>query len=160
MNNPNFPGQDAVEIVLEKFGLIATVRQLPSYRDQNFLVKEKTGKQFVLKITNAEEQKEELDFQNEVLGFLAKSDPPIVCPQIIPTISGEKITAVTSMDGLSHYVRLLTYLPGDRLVDIKRHSPELLSSLGRYLGHMDRALTKFSHPAMNRNLPWNMKQAD
>jgi len=159
MANPNFSERDAVKIVREKFDLVATVRQLPSYHDQNFLVKEKTGKQFVLKITNAEEQKEELAFQNEVMGFLAKSDPPIICPQIISTISGEQMTAMTSMDGLTHYVRLLTYLPGNRLVDIKRHSPELLSSLGRYLGTMDKTLTEFSHPAMNRDLNWDMKHA-
>jgi len=159
MNNPNFSEQDVANIAREEYNLTITVRQLPSYSDQNFLVKEKNGTKFVLKITNAEEQKEELDFQNEVMGFLAKRDPPIVCPQIIPTISGEQITTTTSTDGLTYRVRLLTYLPGDRLVDIKRHSPELLSSLGRYLGNMDKTLTEFSHPAMNRNLNWDMKHA-
>ncbi len=159
MNNPNFPERDAVKIVREKFDLVATVRQLPSERDQNFLVKEKTGRQFVLKIANAEEQKDVLDFQNKVMGCLAKSDPPIVCPQIVPSISGEQITTVSGADGFPHYVRLIAYIPGQRLVDIKRHSPELLSSIGRYLGNLDKALTEFSHPAMNRNLIWDMKHA-
>ncbi|MCH6558803.1 aminotransferase class III-fold pyridoxal phosphate-dependent enzyme [candidate division KSB1 bacterium] len=159
MNNPNFSERDAVKIVREKFDLVATVSQLPSELDQNFLVKDKTGRKFVLKIGNAEEQKETLDFQNKVMEFLAKNNPPIVCPQIVPSISGEKITTVSGADGFPHYVRLVAYIPGQRLVDIKRHSPELLSSIGRYLGNLDKALTEFSHPAMNRKLIWDIKHA-
>ncbi|MCH8955851.1 aminotransferase class III-fold pyridoxal phosphate-dependent enzyme [candidate division KSB1 bacterium] len=159
MANPNFSERDAVKIVREKFDLVATVSQLPSELDQNFLVKDKTGRKFVLKIGNAEEQKETLDFQNKVMEFLAKNNPPIVCPQIVPSISGEKITTVSGADGFPHYVRLLAYIPGQRLVDIKRHSPELLSSIGRYLGNLDKALTEFSHPAMNRKLIWDIKHA-
>ena len=49
-------------------------------------------------------------------------------------------------------MRLLTYLPGVPLADVKPHTADLLAQIGRFLAQMDRSLLDFSHPAMRRDL--------
>ncbi len=53
-------------------------------------------------------------------------------------------------------VRMLSWVPGRVLADVKPHSRALLVSLGRALGEMDRAFEGFAHPAMNRPLQWDL----
>ena len=55
--------------------------------------------------------------------------------------------------------RLLTWVPGTQLCQVRPQSPELLQSLGSFLGGMDRALEDFSHPAQDRELKWDLRRA-
>ena len=56
----------------------------------------------------------------------------------------------------THFVRLLTWVPGVPLALVKPHSEALLVSLGRAVGEMDRAFEGFEHPAMHRPFPWDL----
>ena len=53
-------------------------------------------------------------------------------------------------------MRLVHYLPGVPLAEIKPQSTELLRDLGRKLGQLDRALTDFDHPAVHRDFHWDL----
>jgi 4-aminobutyrate aminotransferase-like enzyme/Ser/Thr protein kinase RdoA (MazF antagonist) len=155
---PKFtPGQ--VGALAEKlYGLSGSARELPSERDQNFHFLEKSGRQFVLKVSSAGESRDVLEFQNAALEHLAKGAPDYGWPQILTTLNGEKIAWISS-PGAGHFVRLLSYLPGRFLALVKPHRSGLLRSLGVFLGTMDKALSSFTHPAMNRDLKWNMNLA-
>ncbi|HLM80143.1 MAG TPA: phosphotransferase [Terriglobales bacterium] len=63
-------------------------------------------------------------------------------------------------NGDERFVRLLSFLPGSVLADVRPHTPELLRSLGRLLGRIDHALQDFSHPATTRALKWDLAQAE
>jgi Ser/Thr protein kinase RdoA (MazF antagonist) len=66
---------------------------------------------------------------------------------------------VQTADGAGRIVWLLSFLPGVALAEVQPHPPELLESLGRFLGEMDAALVDFSHPAANRILKWDLSRS-
>jgi len=55
-----------------------------------------------------------------------------------------------------HFVRLVTYLPGVPLAEIKPHTPGLLHDLGQKLGQLSRALADFDHPSVHRDFHWDL----
>ncbi len=112
----------------------------------------------MLKVSSSAERLEVLEFQNAALEHLAREAPGFVWPQVLPTLDGEKIARAGSL-AAGHFVRLLSYLPGRFLALVKPHRSELLRSLGVFLGTMDKALSSFTYPAVDRDLKWNMNLA-
>ena len=152
---PRFTAGDAARLAEQLFGVRGRAEVLPSERDQNFLVwaDQEVRPTGVLKIANAGEQREVLEYQNEVIRRLAER-----CPELrFPRIPGE-IARVQS-GGAAYFARLLSWVPGECLANIAPHSDEVLSSLGRALGQIDRALEGFSHPAAHRDLHWDIRHA-
>ncbi len=135
---PAFSLDDAVQLAQTLYNLNVSAKSLPSERDQNFLLQTEAGKRFVLKIANGTEKRAMLEAQNQVMGYLAKHIS--FCPHIVQTANGEEITIVKSQDGKTHFIRLVTYLPGTPLGNVKRHSNELLYDLGYKIGQLTNAL--------------------
>ncbi|MCX6046865.1 MAG: aminotransferase class III-fold pyridoxal phosphate-dependent enzyme [Chloroflexi bacterium] len=156
---PCLTTQAVIHLAQTLYGVTATAQELPSERDQNFHLKDATGQAFVLKVSGTAEQRAVLDFQNQAITHLADHAPDLPCPRICKTVDGEEITRVDGDSGTTHFVRLLTYLPGKPLALVKPQATELLQSLGSYLGQMDKALATFDHPATHRDLHWDVKQA-
>src|SRR5450755_3462629 len=149
---------DAVAIAYDLYGLEASASPLPGEKDLNFLLTTSAGSQHVLKIANAGEPREILELQNATLEHLAAAGIQQV-QQVIPSLNGKPIRTVTSPTGTTHFVRLLTFMPGTIWAQANPHSPEMLASLGRLLASVDRALAGFDHPAAHRLLKWDLAQA-
>jgi 4-aminobutyrate aminotransferase-like enzyme/Ser/Thr protein kinase RdoA (MazF antagonist) len=156
---PRFSVGKAKILAHEIFSLKGNVTSIPSERDQNFRIRT-AEKTCVLKIANATEDPDVLDFQNQALDHLARNTEPALWPAVCPAGSGEKMVQVKSRGGALHWVRLLTWLPGVPLAQATPHTTELLQDLGRFLGETDRALASFSHPAMGRELYWDLQRAE
>ncbi len=156
---PDFSGQDACRLAWQWYGLRASARPLPGERDRNFYLKADAGQEFVLKIANAAESKENLVLQNELLARLAERLASVATPRVIAAASGETLVTIEAGDGAPHLMRLLTYLPGKVWADVRPHTPDLLRSLGRGLAHMDAALQDFQSPAAAGDFKWNLAQA-
>lgn len=150
---PVFGLKDAAQFAKELYDLSGTLIVLPSERDQNFLVNTDSGERYVLKIANATEEQAVLDAQNQMMAHTAGSGN--LFPKLIVSVRGENIETVSGRDGRTHFVRLVTYLNGTPLGNVKRHSPELMFDLGRKLGELDNALQGFDHPALHRNFHWD-----
>ena len=74
---PQFTAVDAIQIAAEKYGrTVIEARQLPSERDQNFLLREASGVATVIKIAGAAEEGDILDLQNKVMEHLIAGDQP------------------------------------------------------------------------------------
>ncbi|MCU1267238.1 MAG: aminotransferase class III-fold pyridoxal phosphate-dependent enzyme [Acidobacteria bacterium] len=140
------------------YGIRATATPLPGERDQNFLLSVSPAKKYVLKIANALEERALLEAQNQVMSYLETRLS--FCPRISPNLSGESLSEVESANGSVNFVRLVTYLPGVPLAEVKPHSPSLLQSLGERLGQLDRELAAFDHPALHRNFHWDLANAE
>jgi Ser/Thr protein kinase RdoA (MazF antagonist)/murein DD-endopeptidase MepM/ murein hydrolase activator NlpD len=151
---PAFNVEDAIDFAQRYYALQVQATPLPSERDQNFLLRAEDGEQFVLKIANATEERAMLEAQNHVMRHLEKTIQ--FCPRVIPGVSGEEIVAVKSSSGEAHFLRLVTYLIGTPLGNVKRHSPELLQDLGFKLGQVTWALQSFDHPAFHRVFYWDL----
>ncbi|HEX6719057.1 MAG TPA: phosphotransferase [Pyrinomonadaceae bacterium] len=137
------------KLAFEFFGIEGSAQQLPSERDQNFLITARSGDKFVLKIANARESLAFLEAQNAVLKHLAQRVS--FCQSLLRTTSEREIV---EFEG--HYVRLVTYLPGVPLAEVKPHTPDLLRDLGRKLGQLAPALADFDHPAVHRDFHWDL----
>lgn len=159
-NRPRFKTEEAIALAEEIYGIEARAIELPSERDQNFhLQLPGRGEEYVLKISSAAEREDVLEFQNLAISYLGQNVPEFIWPRIQKSQQGEDIISVTHRSGTRHLVRLLTYLPGRFLAQAQPHSPELLRSLGCFLGRMDRALASFPYPAIKRELKWDMEKA-
>jgi Ser/Thr protein kinase RdoA (MazF antagonist) len=146
---PAFDMDAAAAIACEHFGIRARAQALPSERDQNFLLTNQAGEKFVLKIANALESREFLEAQNSILKYLERRVS--ICQKLLPAASGEEIVSVKS-----HFVRLVHYLPGVPLAEIRPHSSGLLHDLGRKLGQLAQALADFDHTAVHRDFHWDL----
>jgi Ser/Thr protein kinase RdoA (MazF antagonist) len=130
-----------VDKLLEQF---ETARRLPSERDKNYLLTDKSGQQFVFKIANPSESRSFLEAQDAVLSYLSERVP--FCQRVIKEVA--------EFEG--HWARLVTYIPGVPLAEINPHTPGLLQDLGRKLGQLSRALADFDHPAVHRDFYWDL----
>ncbi len=155
---PQFDVADAVGFARDLYDLTTTARELPSERDQNFHLTGDGGVEYVLKISGSAEPSNVLDLQNRALEWIAAHGTDVRAPRLVATSSGEPMRAVKA-NGLTHWVRLLTYLPGRVLADVRPHDDQLLREIGRSLGGLDRALEEFSHAAAGRELYWDLTRA-
>ena len=156
---PSFTPAAAQALVAERYGWAPTaLKPLQSFQDQNFRVTDPAGRRFVLKIANAQETFDTLDLQNQAMRHLAAKDPAFPTPRVVPTLAGEAITTA-DYAGARHFVRLLTYLEGQTLVETPACPPGLLDDLGDVVGRLTAHLADFDHPAGERVIQWDLRRA-
>lgn len=98
---PNFSKREAESFALKYYGLAASAEELPSERDQNFLITAADRRMYVLKIANAAEDINILDLQNRAMQHLAGPDEPIPCPQVILSLERREIESVGDSNSVS-----------------------------------------------------------
>ena len=156
-HTPEFSLAEAVTIARNLYGLTCQAEALPSERDQNFLLTCASGGKLVLKIANSLENAAQLEAENQVMQLAAERTG--LAPALVNTLSGAAMETVAGKAEARHLVRLVTYLDGPPMGRVKRHSEELLHSLGLGLGKLTRALAGFDHPATHRDFHWDLARA-
>lgn len=158
---PQFSSSRVRKTLAQEFGLDAEVQNLPSERDQNFLVIPKNGQRLVLKISNREEKIATLIFQNEILALIKKSDPSLAnaVPRLVPGPSSKSIMRIRDGNGREFPCRLFTYLEGDVLARQHINSKKIISDIGQFLAKLDDAMAGYWHPASMRALKWSVFEA-
>ena len=151
--------KEAARLARNLYGLDVTAKSLPGEYDDNFHLTAVDGAQFVLKVMHPAREPSFIDLQCQALQHLAKHAETVVLPRVLPAQRGELQTEITAADGTNRLVWLLTFVPGTVLAQVRPHSEELLSSLGRLLGAIDSGLRNFSHPAAQRELKWDLSAA-
>jgi len=154
---PSFSVNQAVRFAEQIFGLNAAAQSLPGERDKNFLLKDNSGKQYVLKIANAEDNKSVLDFQNKAMEHIQRKSEECLCPTVFPTQEGDNISIVRDSNKHPYFIRLLSFIPGTPFAGINPHSPELLYQTGAFMAKIVKALSDFSHPESERDVIWDMQ---
>ena len=150
MLDPRLKSVDSVDRIVAQaiaekyFGIQARAHELPSERDQNFLLTDGDGEKFVLKIANQNEKREVLEAQDAMLRHL--EGRVSICPRVV-----KEIATVNN-----HFIRVLSFLPGKPLAKVEEQSAELLVDLGRKLGQLDRSLQDFDHPGAHRDFYWDL----
>jgi 4-aminobutyrate aminotransferase-like enzyme/Ser/Thr protein kinase RdoA (MazF antagonist) len=156
---PTFGPDEAETIAARRFGALGTARPLSSERDQNFLLRLVDGGRVVLKIAHAGEDREVLELQTLALRQLAERVPGLALPRVRTAMDGTEIVEIQGDDGAIHFARLLTWVPGMLLADVRPHMPELLESLGQVIAQVDTGLEGLHHPAARRELKWDLARA-
>lgn len=145
-NAPRFDVEAVVKMADEFFGIRACVQSLPSERDQNFLLTDRAGEKFVLKIANGLESRAFLEAENAVLKHVGAR---------VSFCQSPVTTEIASIEE-RYFARLVRYLPGVPLAEVQPQPAELLRDLGRKLGQLDQALSDFDHPAVHRDFHWDL----
>lgn len=157
--NPHFTEDEAQQLTLEHYGFMpVAIKPLGSFQDQNFRVKNSAGEAFVLRIENAAAQAASLDLQNKAMAHIAAKDAAFPIQRLIPAMSGQTMPTATR-EGATHFLRLLTYLPGDVLANVNTRPAHLLDELGTVAGMFCVHLADFTHPAADRVLQWDLQVA-
>jgi Ser/Thr protein kinase RdoA (MazF antagonist) len=156
---PRFTTTEAEQIAQRDYGLAARASELPSERDQNFLMTTPAGAKSVLKFAKSDEDRAVLEFQNAALAWVAAQAPALAVPRVHAMRNGAVLGEARDRQGRRHYIRLIGWLDGEMYAAVQPQDAALLSSLGVVLGELDRALQGFSHPAMHRELHWDLRHA-
>ncbi len=155
---PQLSAGDAERLAKEIFGVTAKASPLDSERDRNYRLKTDTDAGWILKIVNSSEPRVESEFQTALLNHLASADSELVVPHLKPSLTGDFLASTTAPNGEVHALRLVGWLAGTPLAEVGR-TFDLMRSLGRSLGELDRALQGFIHPGALRELDWDLRHA-
>ncbi|HEY5057515.1 MAG TPA: aminotransferase class III-fold pyridoxal phosphate-dependent enzyme [Gaiellaceae bacterium] len=141
---------------LWELGELAVLGELPSERDQNFLLAG-GSERFVLKIARAQDDALLLDAQNEAMLRVAARTVRFRVPVPLASATGRLIEETTDADGAQRLVRILRYLPGSPLAEADKDG--LASEFGAVLGELSRVLAGFHHAGAVRDLYWDVRRS-
>lgn len=145
-------------IASERFAVLGSVRPLAGERDLNFQLTCANGSSYLLKISHPLESPQVVDFQNQALLQIQRADPELPVQRVHAARDG-RYQALVDIDGQSMLVRLLSFVEGLALHQVRARSATLRHNLGDAMARLDRALADVRHPASGHELLWDMQQA-
>ena len=154
-NPTEIPENEAKQVAIDLYGLRGKFKNLISERDQNYRIKTDDGSNYVLKITNVDEDPDVIDFQIQALLHIEQQDPTLPVPRILKTKKGTFTDIYESAQGTRHIVYVLTYLPGTIIEDVPPPSSRMLQNLGSMMGRLSLALRGFFHSHARHELIWD-----
>ena len=152
---PALTPADAEAVARSTYGLNATAQPLVSERDQNFRLTDADGGAWVLKVSNAAEDRGVVEMEVAAVERIAAIDPELPVPVARPDRDGRPIADV-AVGGAIHLVRLLPVLPG-RTAEPIDLDHEAITGIGTVVGRLGRALRGFFHPAAGRVILWDQQ---
>jgi 4-aminobutyrate aminotransferase-like enzyme/Ser/Thr protein kinase RdoA (MazF antagonist) len=150
---------EAEALARELFGVEASARALPGEYDHNFHLTRPAAEPLVLKVMHPLRDRALVELQIAALEHLAAKAPDLTLPRVVRGRDGGPLQRTTDRDRRTCLVWMLTYVPGTTLAEARPRSPELLASLGRFLGALDAGLDGFAHPGARRDLKWDLARA-
>jgi len=153
---PNLTAADAEEVARTMFGLTATAQPLVSERDQNFRLADDGGKDWVLKVSNAAEERGTVEMEVAAVERIAARDPGLPVPLARASLSSDPIAEVV-VAGTSHLVRLIPWMAG-RTAEPAELDEETIGEIGAVVARVGRALRGFFHPAAGRVILWDQQR--
>ncbi len=155
-NPPDFSVESIAPLIRDVYGLRGSWTSLDGERDQNFKLVSADGDAYVVKIAGPDEAPALTDFQVQALLHLHAHSPALPVPRLVRTLAGECLSAVEDHEGVSHAIRVVTFLPGIPYGEGVFPSPVQLEEVGRFMARVVNALAGFEHPASRHFMPWNL----
>ncbi len=147
---------EATSIAKTLYNIEGKITPLDGEIDFNFKI-QGVDNAFLLKISRPNADYSYLDFQANILDYIADKD--LNSPNHIPDIKGNIISEIKDHKGNIRFVRLLSWLPGRLWSKVNPHNDELLYSLGRETAKLCKALKGFEHPMKMRDFEWDIAQS-
>ena len=155
-NPPSFDAAEMARKVASEYSLEGKWAPLAGERDQNFRLKAEDGQNYVVKIAGQDEDPDITDFQIQALLHLEQSSPHIPVPRIVRTQTGGCLSEISGAHGVTHAVRVVSYLDGIPYGEGTFPDVNHLQKIGRFMGEMVNALEGFDHKASKHFMPWNL----
>jgi 4-aminobutyrate aminotransferase-like enzyme/Ser/Thr protein kinase RdoA (MazF antagonist) len=153
----NVAAEVAERLLREAYGLTGRVASLGSQQDANFSLTTRSGDRYVLKVANPATSMAELELQHEAMRHVAVHSM-IAVPQLVVALDGSQVQRIV-VAGTDACARVVSYLPGEPIMDSRYLAPSVISSLGRLAARMVSVLNTFAHPAATRSLQWDLRLA-
>ena len=155
-NPPDFSVAAIAPLIHDLYGLSGTWMPLDGERDQNFKLVAADGGAYVVKIAGVDEDPALTDFQVQALLHLQAHSPALPVPRLVRSLAGDCLCAIENREGVTHAVRVVTFLPGIPYGEGIFPPPHDLQPVGRFMGRVVNALAGFEHPASRHFMPWNL----
>ncbi|MDA0327380.1 MAG: aminotransferase class III-fold pyridoxal phosphate-dependent enzyme [Gemmatimonadetes bacterium] len=153
-NRPDLDLTDALAAVREHFALDGTLTALNGERDRNFLLDATDGSRYVVKVSSPEESDEILAVEVDLMNHLTQVTGGFA-PRVIATPGGAYVVRHEDAKGREHRVRMVEYVDGGLLANVRPRSTSLLYDLGRRLAELDSALGAYpAHPPARLDFDW------
>jgi 4-aminobutyrate aminotransferase-like enzyme/Ser/Thr protein kinase RdoA (MazF antagonist) len=148
-----------IKALLHKYYAIdaASVEKIAGYEDQNFLIQNTAGKQMITKVTVNPVNPSFLDAQLKAMEHLRFKSKDVGIQEVMANVEGGRLTVI-DRNGKELYFRVLSFLDGTFVHDLKDFPDSIFESLGSQLATMDLHLSDFSHPAAYRFTEWDLAQ--
>ncbi len=156
---PAVEADEALVLLEHTFGRTGLLRELGSHQDRNFRVDTPEGERFVLKVARQGITRSELEAENEAMLRAAAADLPFEVPVPQAALDGALVASVSTLAGDRHDVRLVTYLDGEPMDGAGYLAPSVLRLHGAMAARMSLALEDWDHPALDRELQWDLRFA-
>lgn len=154
-NPPQITETEARTIAKTLYGLTGDFKPLLSERDQNYRIKTKSGECFVMKMANADENPDVIDFQIQALLHIEQQDPSLPVPRVLTNNKGTKTDIFKAEKGTRHIVYVLTYLSGSILDDVETPSALMWRNLGKMMAQLNLSLMGFFHSHAQHEMIWD-----
>ncbi len=153
---PGLTAVQASEVAERTFGISAAAEPLVSERDQNFRLTDDAGGAWVLKVSNAAEDRGVVEMEVAAVERIAALDPRLPVPVARATVGGEPIGEV-EIAGSVHLVRLLPLMPGRNVAPTELDAAAQ-REIGVVVARIGHALRGFFHPAAGRTILWDQQR--
>ncbi|HEY2520243.1 MAG TPA: phosphotransferase [Streptosporangiaceae bacterium] len=150
------PASEAQELVRDRYGLDATATRLATEKDDTFRLTAADGRNWTLKVAHPAEPPAGISFQTELLAYVARADPAVPAPRVLPDRQGQTWPMITDDAGQHRAVRLLTWCPGFPLDRIPASRPQR-RAVGELLARLRLATAGFAHPADSPVVAWDVQ---
>jgi 4-aminobutyrate aminotransferase-like enzyme/Ser/Thr protein kinase RdoA (MazF antagonist)/murein DD-endopeptidase MepM/ murein hydrolase activator NlpD len=147
-------------ILADAWGIRARLTPLHGELDLNFHAAASDGRAYILKVMRADCDPALADLLPAAHAHVRSRDPSLPVPDVVPLPGGAPSIRCPDPEGRNRVVWLLSHLDGTTWATFRPHSLSLLTLLGQLAARLDQALTDFRHPALARELSWDLRRAD
>ncbi|MBO3099439.1 aminotransferase class III-fold pyridoxal phosphate-dependent enzyme [Gelidibacter pelagius] len=158
-DNLKISNQQAEDILFKLFQIKGKATELPGELDFNFRIKVDNDPGYILKISRPNENESYLDFQQQLLQFVADHGRNLMAPKVISDTNGNAISKITDDFGKERHVRLLSWVSGRVWSGVNPQLDDLRFSLGKQCGLLTQALQGFDHAEAHRGFDWDVAQS-
>lgn len=145
------------EILKDLWGITANLTQLDGEYDLNFAAE--GAQNYVLKVMRAGCEADFIDLQCKAFDHIHRKAPGVPVPAIIRATSGALYESASDEAGDMRILWLMEKISGKTYANWRPHSANLLHDVGEKVGAMDKALSDFTHPSLQRSFKWNLTES-
>ncbi|MGJ8616052.1 MAG: aminotransferase class III-fold pyridoxal phosphate-dependent enzyme, partial [Sulfitobacter sp.] len=141
------------------WGFEAELSCLDGEYDLNFLVKCKTGENYILKVMRPGCERWLVDMQVKAFEHVSERQPELPCPHVVRSSSGDAVLRIADEVGDERLVWVLNQLPGKCYAKVAPKSEALIHEVGSVLAGFAKSLADFRHDGLERDFKWDLTRA-
>ncbi|MDD9981901.1 MAG: aminotransferase class III-fold pyridoxal phosphate-dependent enzyme [Gammaproteobacteria bacterium] len=156
---PDWDPDALAAVARQHFNVRGEPHPLGGERDQNLRMLDEHGAPVVVKLSGIDEGRDALALQTAALRHIARVDPDLNVPRVVISNRGEDVVPIGTDKRIGHYLRVLTWLPGESVESLGIDSVDA-GQVGGFVSRLGRSLAGFSHPSSHQETAWNLTTAD